>query len=170
MVVSRVGNSDTFTVTTPSDREIRITRLFDAPRKLVFEALTKPEHVRRWWGILDEGYSVPVCEIDLRVGGKWRFVGRTPTGDIPAFYGEFREIVPHERIVQTEYFEPFPDAGAVNTLLLTEENGKTRITVTSVYPSKDVRDMVLQTGMEKGAAISYDRLEDVANELAGRAV
>ena len=166
MVVSRVGNSDTFTVTTPSDCEIRMTRLFDAPRQLVFEALTKPEHVRRWWGILDAGHSVPVCEIDLRPGGKWRFVGRTPTGDIPAFYGEFREIVPPERIVQTEYFEPYPDAGAVNTTLLTEENGKTRITVTSVYPSKDVRDMVLQTGMDKGAAISYDRLEDVVNELA----
>ena len=169
MVVSRVVNSETFQVTTPSDVEIRITRLFDAPRRLVFEAMTKPEHVRRWWGILDEGYSVPVCEIDFRVGGKWRFVGRTPQGDIPAFYGEYREIVPPERIVQTEIFEPYPDAGAVNTVLLTEERGKTRVTVTSVYPSKEVRDMVLETGMEKGAAISYDRLEDVAIELAGRA-
>ena len=167
MVVSRVGNSETFQVTTPSDNEIRITRLFDAPRRLVFEALTKPEHVRRWWGILDEGYSVPVCEIDLRVGGKWRFVGRTPNGDIPAFYGEFREIVPPERVVQTECYEPFPDACSLVTMVLTEESGKTRITVTSVYPSKEVRDMVLQTGMEKGAAISYDRLEDVARELAG---
>jgi uncharacterized protein YndB with AHSA1/START domain len=168
MIVSRVGNSETFKVTTPSDNEIRITRLFDAPRSLVFEAMTKPEHVRRWWGILDEGHSVPVCEIDLRVGGKWRFVGRTPAGDIPAFYGEFREIVPPERVVQTEYYEPFPDAGSVVTMVLTEENGKTRITVTSVYPSKEVRDMVLQTGMEKGAALSYDRLEDVARELAER--
>jgi len=168
MVVSRVGNSETFTVTTPSDNEICITRLFDAPRSLVFEAMTQPEHVRRWWGILDEGYSVPVCEIDLRVGGKWRFVGRTPTGDIPAFYGEFREIVPPERLVQTECYEPFPDAGSLVTMVLTEEKGKTRITVTSVYPSKEVRDMVLKTGMEKGAAISYDRLEDVARELAER--
>jgi uncharacterized protein YndB with AHSA1/START domain len=167
MVVSRVGNSETFRVTTPSDTEIRITRLFDAPRRLVFEAMTKPEHVRRWWGILDEGYSVPVCEIDLRVAGKWRFVGRTPSGDIPAFYGEFREIVPPERVVQTECYEPFPDACSLVTMLLAEENGKTRITVTSVYPSKEVRDMVLQTGMEKGAALSYDRLEDVAKELAG---
>ena len=165
MVVSRVGNSETFQVTTPSDNEIRITRLFDAPRRLVFEALTKPEHVRRWWGILDEGYSVPVCEIDLRVGGKWRFVGRTPNGDIPAFYGEFREIVPPERVVQTECYEPFPDACSLVTMVLTEESGKTRITVTSVYPSKEVRDMVLQTGMEKGAAISYDRLEDLVIEL-----
>jgi uncharacterized protein YndB with AHSA1/START domain len=165
MVVSRVANSETFQVTTPSDVEIRITRLFDAPRRLVFEAMTKPEHVRRWWGILDEGYSVPVCDIDFQIGGKWRFVGHTPQGDIPAFYGEFREIDPPTRVVQTEYFEPFPDAGSVVTMALTEENGKTRITVTSVYPSKEVRDMVLQTGMEKGAAISYDRLEEVASSL-----
>ena len=170
MVVSRVGNSETFTVTTPSDVEIRMTRLFDAPRRLVFEAMTKPEHVRRWWGILGDGYSVPVCEIDLRPGGKWRFIGRSPEGDIPAFYGEFREIVAPERIVQTEIFEPFPDAPAVNTTVLSEENGKTRVTVTSVYPSKDIRDMVLKTGMEKGAALSYDRLEDVARELADRVV
>jgi uncharacterized protein YndB with AHSA1/START domain len=166
MPVTPVRNSDTFKVTTPSDTEIRMTRVFDAPRRLVFEALTKPEHVRRWWGILGEGYSVPVCEIDLRPGGKWRFVGRSPKGDIPAFYGEFREIVPPERVVQTEIFEPFPDAPAVNTMLLTEENGKTRITVTSVYTSKDIRDMVLKTGMETGAAISYDRLEEVAQDLA----
>ena len=168
MVVSRVANSDTFTVSTPSDREIRMTRLFDAPRRLVFEAMTKPEHVRRWWGILGDGYSVPVCEIDLRPGGKWRFVGRGPEGDIPAFYGEFQEIVAPERIVQTEFFEPFPDAPGINTTVLTEENGKTRVTVTSLYTSKEVRDMVLQTGMETGAATSYDRLEDVARELAAR--
>ena len=124
MVVARVANSETFTVTTPSDVEIRMTRLFDAPRRLVFEAMTRPEHVRRWWGILDDGYSVPVCEIDLRPGGKWRFVGRTPEGDIPAFYGEFREIVPPERIVQTECFEPFPDAPAVNTRAATRRRFK----------------------------------------------
>lgn len=166
MVVGRVANSETFKVTTPSDVEIRMTRLFDAPRRLVFEAMTRPEHVRRWWGILDEGYSLPVCEIDFRVGGKWRFVGRTPEGDIPAFYGEYREIVPPERVVQTEFFEPFPDAGSVVTMVLTEENGKTRITVTAAYSSKDVRDTVLKTGMETGAAISYDRLEEVASGLS----
>ena len=97
---------------------------------------------------------------------RWRFVGRGPEGDIPAFYGVYREIVPPERLVQTECYEPFPDGESVVTMMLTEEHGKTRITVTSVYPSKEVRDMVLQTGMETGAAISYDRLEDVANELA----
>jgi uncharacterized protein YndB with AHSA1/START domain len=169
MPVTPVRNSETFKVTTPSDTEIRMTRLFDAPRRLVFEVLTRPEHVRRWWGNLGEGYSVPVCEIDLRPGGKWRFMGRGPDGDIPAFYGEFSEIVPPERIVQTEIFEPYPDAPGVNTTILTEENGKTRVTVTSAYGSKEIRDMVLQSGMETGAAISYDRLEDVARELAGAA-
>ena len=170
VVNSSAANSQTFTVTTPSDQEIRMTRLFDAPRHLVFEAMSKPEHITEWWGRIGEGYSVPVCEVDLRPGGKWRFIGRSPEGEIPAFYGEFREIVPPERIVQTEIFEPFPDAPAVNTTVLSEENGKTRVTVTSVYPSKDVRDMVLKTGMEKGAAISYDRLEDVARDLANRVV
>ena len=91
MAVSRAANSDTFKATTPSDREIVLTRLFDAPRRLVFEAMTKPEHVRRWWGILDDEHSVPVCEIDLRPGGAWRFVGRGPKGEY-AFYGVYREI------------------------------------------------------------------------------
>ena len=166
MPVSSAANSRTFKVTTPSDTDIVMTRVFDAPRHLVFEALTRPEHVRRWWGILDDKHSVPVCEIDLRVGGAWRFVGRGPDGDIPAFYGEYREITPPERLVNTEFFEPFPDAGSLVTTVLTEEGGKTRLTVTASYPSKEVRDMVLQTGMEHGAAISYDRLEDVAAGLA----
>ena len=165
MAVSSVANSDTFKVTTPSDRAITLTRLFDAPRRLVWEAMSKPEHVRRWWGILDDQHSVPVCEIDFRVGGKWRFVGRGPHGEGPEFYGEYLEIVPPERVVQTEIFAPFPDSGSVVTSVLTEEHGKTRLTVTAAYPSREVRDMVLKTGMEKGAALSYDRLEEVAREL-----
>ncbi len=165
MPVSRAVNSDTFKVTTPSDNVIVMTRLFDAPRALVFEALTRPEHIRRWWGILDDKHSVSVCEMDLRPGGKWRFVGRGPNGDFPAFYGECREVVPPERIVYTEIFEPFPDAGSLVTTVLTEEGNKTRLTLTCTYPSKDVRDMVISTGMERGAAISYDRLEEVVHEL-----
>src|SRR5262245_46330102 len=165
MPVSRVANSDTFKVTTPSDREIRITRLFDAPRHLVFEAMTRPEHVRRWWGNLDERYSVTECEIDLRVGGAWRFVGRGPEGQYPAFYGVYREIDAPSRLVYTEIFEPFPDAESVVTQILTEEGDKTRLTVTSSYPSIEVRDMVLKTGMEHGAALSYDRLDEVAAGL-----
>src|SRR5436189_5457455 len=121
MPVTRAANSDTFSATTPSDREITLTRLFDAPRQLVFEAMSKPEHVRRWWGILDDRHSVPVCEIDLRVGGKWRFAGRGPEGDIPAFYGEYLEIDPPRRVVFTEIFEPFPDAGSVVTAVLDDE-------------------------------------------------
>lgn len=164
MPAIRAANSDTFKVTTPSDREIVMTRLFDAPRRLVFEAMTKPEHVRRWWGILDEKHSVPVCEIDLRPGGKWRFVGRGPQGDVE-FYGVYREIAPPDRLVFTEIYAPFPDAESVITSVFTEEGGKTRLTATCLYPSLEVRDMVVNSGMEKGAAISYDRLEDVAKEL-----
>ena len=166
MPVRSAANSDSFHVTTPSDREIRMTRLFDAPRELVFEAMTRPEHVRRWWGILDDGYSVPVCEIDLRIGGAWRFVGKGPKGQNPEFYGVYREIVPPERLVYTEIFAPFPDVESLVTQVLTEEHGKTRLTVTATYPSIQVRDMVIGTGMEHGAAISYDRLEEVAQELA----
>jgi uncharacterized protein YndB with AHSA1/START domain len=165
MAASTVSNSDTFKVTTPSDREIVLTRLFDAPRRLVFDAtMTKAEHVRRWWGILDDRYSVTVCEIDLRPGGAWRFVGRGPAGEV-AFYGVYREIAAPERLVYTEIFEPFPDVESVVTQILTEERGKTRLTVTALYPSLEVRDSVLKTGMERGAALSYDRLEDRVREL-----
>src|SRR6187549_2508953 len=169
MHASSAVNKDTFEVSMPSEEEIRMTRLFNAPRELVFEVMTKPEHVKRWWGCLGTGYSVPVCEIDLRVGGKWRFVNRHPKGDAE-FYGEYREINPPDRIVFTEIYAPFPDAVSVVTAVLTEEAGKTRLNATSRYPSKEVRDMVLSTGMEKGAGLSYDRLDEVATELAGRAL
>ncbi len=164
MAVKSAPNSDTFKTSTPSDREIVMTRLFDAPQRLVFEAMTKPEHVRRWWGILDERYSLPVCEIDLRPGGAWRYVGRGPQGQF-AFHGVYREVAAPDRIVYTEIYDPFPDAESVVTVILTEEGGKTRLTVTAVYPSRDVRDAVLKTGMERGAGISYDRLEDLVVEL-----
>jgi uncharacterized protein YndB with AHSA1/START domain len=164
MVVSSAANSQTFTVTTPSDHEIRMTRLFDAPRHLVFEAMTRPEHVRRWWGCLGDGYSVPVCEIDLRPGGRWRFVNRHPKGEA-AFHGEYREITPPSRLVFTEIFEDFPDTVSVVTTEFADENGKTRMTATVQYPSKDVRDMVIASGMSTGAGISYDRLEDLVAEL-----
>jgi uncharacterized protein YndB with AHSA1/START domain len=164
MVVSSAANSQTFTVTTPSDHEIRMTRLFDAPRHLVFEAMTKPEHVSRWWGCLGDGYSVPVCEIDLRPGGRWRFVNRHPKGEA-AFHGEYREITPPSRLVFTEIFEDFPDTVSVVTTEFADDNGKTRMTSTVQYPSKDVRDMVIASGMSTGAGISYDRLEDLVAEL-----
>src|SRR5688500_17588501 len=137
MVGSSATNSDTFTVTTPSEQEIRLSRLFDAPRRLVFEAMTKPEHVKQWWGRLGEGYSVPVCEIDLRVGGKWRFVNGHPQGEV-GFRGEYREITPHSRLVFTEVMEPHPEPGSVVTAIFSEEGRKTRLTVTALYPSAEV--------------------------------
>lgn len=164
MVGSNTANSKSFEVTTPSEQEIVMTRLFDAPMELVFEVMTRPEHVREWWGRLGDGYSVPVCEIDLRVGGKWRFVNRHPQGEA-AFYGEYREITPPNRVVFTEIFEPFPDTISVVTSVLTQEGGKTRLTATVRYPSREVRDMVMGTGMARGAGLSYDRLEDLLAKL-----
>jgi uncharacterized protein YndB with AHSA1/START domain len=144
-----------------------MTRPFHAPRRLVFEAMSKPEHVTEWWGRLGEGCSVPVCEIDLRVGGRWRFVNRHPKGEA-AFHGEYCEIASPGRIVFTEIFEDFPDTVSVVTSELTEEDGKTRLNVTVRYPSMQVRDMVIQSGMACGAGISYDRLEDLVAELQQR--
>ena len=164
MAVSSAANSATFEVTTPSDREIRLTRLFDAPRHLVWEAMSKPEHIRRWWGGLGEGYSMPVCDVDFRVGGRWRFVNRHPKGEV-AFTGIYKAIDPPARVVFTEVMEPYPEPGSEVTSVLTEENGKTRLTVTAVYPSLEVRDIVINSGMARGAALSYDRLEEVAREL-----
>src|SRR6187455_1353107 len=136
-MIASVANKDSFQVTTPSDKVIRMTRVFDAPRQLVFEVMSKPEHVKQWWGRLGEGYSVPVCEVDLRVGGKWRFVNRHPKGEA-AFHGEYREIAPPSRLVFTEIFEAFPDTVSVVTAELTEEGGKTRLIATVQYPSLDV--------------------------------
>ena len=164
MIGNRAANSDSFAVTTPSDVEIRLTRLFNAPRHLVFEAMTKPEHVRQWWGGLGEGYSVPVCEIDLKVGGRWRWVNRHPRGEAE-FYGEYLEIDPPGRLVFTEIYAPFPDGVSFVTTELTEEDRKTRMTVTARYPSLEVRDFVMGTGMAKGAAISYDQLENLVAGL-----
>src|SRR5688572_22291534 len=143
MAVSPVANRQSYQVTTPTDEEICMTRLFDAPRELVFEAMTRPEHIKRWWGRLGEGYSVPVCEVDLRVGGKWRFVNRHPKGEV-AFYGEYREIDVPNRVVFTEIFEQYPDTVSVVTSVFTEERGKTRLTATVRYPSKQVRDIVME--------------------------
>jgi uncharacterized protein YndB with AHSA1/START domain len=158
------ANSHTFETTTPGQQDVVVTRVFDAPRELVFEAMSKPEHVKRWWGLLDERYSVPVCEIDFRVGGRWRYVGRGPMGDIE-FYGEYREIEAPERVVFTEIFAQFPDVVSVITSVLTVEGRKTRLTASCTYPSREVRDQVVGSGMERGAAISYDRLEELLAEL-----
>lgn len=164
MAVSRVANRDSFQTSTPSECVIVLTRLFDAPRELVFEAMTKPEHVRRWWGKLDDEHSVPVCEIDFRIGGAWRFVGKGPRGEVE-FYGEYKEIAAPERVVFTEIFAPYPDVPSLVTSVLADEGGKTRMTVTCEYPSQEVRDMVIGTGMAEGASKSYDALEGLLESL-----
>jgi len=149
-------------VTMPSDREIAMTRVFDAPRKLVFDAHTKPELVRRWL-LGPPGWSMPVCEMDLRVGGKYRWVWRGDSdGSTMGIGGVYREIVAPERIVSTERFDEawYPGEG-LNTLVLVEEGGRTTLTQTMRYQSTEARDAVLKSGMEKGVAASYDRLAEL---------
>ena len=154
-------NSETFKVTTPSDLEIAMTRVFNAPRRLVFDALTKPELVKQWL-LGPPSWTMPVCEIDLRVGGAYRYVWRKDTGKEMGMGGVFREIVPHERIVCTELFdEAWYAGGALVTNVLAEQGGKTTLTLTSRFGSRETRDAVLKSGMESGVAVSYDRLEQL---------
>jgi len=155
-------NSDKLQVTTPSDREIAMTRVFNAPRRLVFDALTKPELVKRWL-LGPPGWSMPVCEIDLRLGGKYRYVWRQDSdGTEMGMGGVYREIVKPERIVATEKFDQAWYPGdAVGTLRLVEQGGKTTLTQTVLYDSKETRDAVLKSPMESGVSASYDRLADV---------
>ena len=149
----------TVDVTTPSDREVRVTRVFDAPRALIYDCHTKPDLVRRWL-LGPPGWTMPVCEIDLRVGGRYRYVWRSEAdGSEFALGGQFREIVSPERIVHTERFEGSETGDALCTLTLTEEGGRTILTHTIAFPTREVRDQVLQTGMTDGMAASYDRLE-----------
>jgi uncharacterized protein YndB with AHSA1/START domain len=156
-------SSGTATVTLPTDEQILITREFDAPKHLVYEAFTTPELVRRWWSA-NRG-EVTVAEIDLRVGGTWRYVMVTQEGFEVAFHGEYREIVPNERIVSTEVFEGMPDAEAVNTLTLTEVDGRTTLTILVEHASKEHRDAHIESGMEAGLQDAMDLLEEVAVSL-----
>lgn len=154
-------NSETFKVTTPSDLEIAMTRLFNAPRRLVFDALTKPELVKQWL-LGPPGWSMPVCEIDPRVGGAYRFLWRGPDGAEMGLRGIYREIVQPERFAATERFDdPWYPGEALVTYALTEQNRVTALTLTVRYESREARDGVLKTPMEKGVAMSYDRLEQL---------
>jgi uncharacterized protein YndB with AHSA1/START domain len=154
----------TATVTLPASTQLLITREFDAPRQLVYRAWTTPELIKRWWSG-DKGV-VTIAEVDLRVGGAWRYAMTANPGFEVAFHGEFREIVTDERIVSTEIFEGMPDAGAsINTLTLTERDGRTTLTILGEYPSQEIRDLVLQSGMEAGMQVAFDHLEDVAGSL-----
>ncbi len=156
-------------VTTPSDREIAMTRVFDAPRTLVFDAHTKPDLVRLWL-LGPPGWSMPVCEMDVRVGGKYRWVWRHDRdGTTMGMGGVYREIVKPERLVTTERFdEAWYPGEALNTLVLVEQGGRTTLTQTMRYESQEARDAVLKSGMEKGVAASYDRLADLLASTVGR--
>ncbi|HUF28702.1 MAG TPA: SRPBCC family protein [Gemmatimonadaceae bacterium] len=154
----------TTTFSTPSDREIVAVRVVDAPRELVWECHTNPEHVPHWMTGPD-GWTMPVCEIDLRPGGEWHFVWRRGDGTEMGMRGVYREIVPPERLVNTEAWgADWPET--LNTLVLTEEDGLTTLTTTVLYPSLEARDRATSTGMEDGWSRSYDRLDEYLRSIA----
>ena len=152
-------NQNTMTITTPSDREIAMTRVFDAPRELVWKAHTDPNLVPQWWGRHID--TTIVDQMDLRPGGAWRFVTRGADGSEDAFRGEYREIVPQERLVQTFEWEGLPGHISVETLTLEDLGGKTRVTTVSRFDSVEDRDGMLQSGMEEGARETWDRLAEL---------
>jgi uncharacterized protein YndB with AHSA1/START domain len=150
-------------VTLPTDEQILITREFDAPKHLVFKAYTTPELVKRWWS--GQKGETTSAEIDLRVGGKWRYVMVANEGFEVAFHGEFREIVPGERIVNTEVYEGAPDGEALDTVTFTEVDGRTTLTILMQLATKQDRDMVIESGMESGLQEAFDLLEQIAISL-----
>jgi uncharacterized protein YndB with AHSA1/START domain len=151
-------NTGTLKVTTPTDREIVLTRVFDAPRHLVFDALSKPELLKRWFG--PRGWSLVVCEVDFKVGGGFRFVLRGPDGRQMGMRGVYRELAPPERSIHMESFDDYPGESQVTTVLV-EQGGRTTLTATVLSPSREVRDAVIKSGMEHGAAETYDRLAEL---------
>ena len=163
----KATSSGTATVTLPTDEQILITREFDAPPRLVFRAWTTPELLRRWWHA--KRGEVTVAEIDLRVGGRWRSAMVTEDGVEVAFHGEFREIVPDERIVSTEVYEGVPDAEAgavVNTITFEDVGGGRTLLMNLVQaPTREVRDAIIASGMEAGLQDALDLLEEVAVSL-----
>ena len=153
-------SSGTAVVSLPSDTQISISREFDAPRHLVYRAWTTPELVKRWWSA--RRGAVTVAEIDLRVGGRWRYVMVAEGGFEVGFHGEYREIVPNERLVSTEVYEGMPDAEALDTLTLTEVDGRTTATLLVEHATKEHRDAHINSGMEDGMQDAMDLLEEVA--------
>jgi uncharacterized protein YndB with AHSA1/START domain len=153
-------------ITTPSDREIAMTRVFAAPISLVWEAYTRPEHLTRWLGV-HNGWTFPVCEMDFRVGGAYRWVWRSPEGIEMGMGGIYVEIVPGERIVATERFDnSWYEGDAVDTVEFSEQDGKTTLTMTVLYDTKAIRDAVLKTPMESGVAAGFDNLERLLPTIA----
>jgi uncharacterized protein YndB with AHSA1/START domain len=161
--MAEVTTSRKATVTLPADDQILITREFDAPRHLVYKAYTTPELVKRWWSA--KRGEVTVAEIDLRVGGTWRYVMVADGGLEVAFHGEYREIVPNERLVSTEVYEGMADAEAVDTLTLAESEGRTTMTILVQLASKEHRDAYIESGMEDGLQDAFELLEQVAVSL-----
>jgi uncharacterized protein YndB with AHSA1/START domain len=156
------------TIDTPSDREVRVTREFDAPKRLVFEALTRPELIRKW--CVPDGWTMSVCESDLRVGGAWRIVSQRPNGKIIGQHGSYQEITGDERIVKTERWQDWDAGETVVTTVLTEQGGRTTLTTTVLFPSQAVRDTVMKNGFDSGTAEVYRRLDQVlASAGAGTA-
>ena len=158
-----VASSGTAVVTLPTDMQILITREFNAPKHLVYKAWTTPELIKRWWSG-DRGV-VTLAEVDLRVGGMWRYVMTANGGFEVAFHGVYKEIVPNERIVSTEVYEAVPDGEALDTATFTERDGRTTLTLLMELSSKSDRDMVINSGMEGGLQEAYDHLEQVAVSL-----
>jgi len=158
-----VASSGTATVTLPTDEQILITREFDAPKHLVYKAFTTPELVKRWWNA--KRGEVTIAEIDLRVGGTWRYVMVADGGFEVGFHGEYREIVPNERLVSTEVYEGMPEGEAVDTLTLTEVDGRTTLAILVQHTSKEHRDAHIDSGMEAGMQDAMDLLEQVAVSL-----
>ena len=158
-----VTTSGTAKVTLPTDEQILITREFDAPRHLVYRAWTTPELVMRWWS--GKRGEMTLAEIDLRVGGRWRYV-MVAQGDFEvAFHGEYREIVTNERIVSTSVYEAMPEAESLNTATFTERDGRTTLEILTVMPSKELRDGMINSGMEGGLQEGLDLLEEIAVSL-----
>ena len=151
-------NIGTLKVTTPTDCEIVLTRVFDAPRNMVFDAFTKPELLKRWFG--PRGWNLVTCEVDFRVGGKWRFILQGPDSRKMGMYGVYREIDAPKRTVHMESFDDFPGESQVTSVWI-EQNGKTTLIATVLAASKEARDAVLESGMEHGAAETYDRLAEL---------
>src|SRR6266566_3204358 len=158
-------NTGTLKVSLPTEREVVMTRVFDAPRRLVFDAFSKPELLKRWFG--PRGWSLVVCEVDLKVGGGFRFVLRGPDGEEMGMRGVYREIVPPERSVHMESFDDHPGESQV-TAVFVEKGGKTTLTATVLYPSQEIRDAVIKSGMEHGAAESYDKLAELLPSLQAK--
>jgi uncharacterized protein YndB with AHSA1/START domain len=152
------------TLTLPSDLEIQMTRVFDAPRELVFKAITDPAAIPQWWG--PRYLTTVVDRMDVRVGGAWRYVQTAPDGTVHAFNGVYKEIVPPERIAYTFEYEPMPGHICVDTATLEDLGGKTRVTVTTRFDSVEDRDGMLNSGMEGGASESWDRLAELLEKLA----